>query len=84
MILRVHRKLKIHYRRSTMFCTEGNLSSGPASDNSEKLGSVLAVLLHRVIRGLCIFLTITVSTFWIYILYFCDIHVFVSAVGLTS
>lgn len=46
MILRVHHKLKIHYRRSTVFCPEGNLSSGPTSDNSEKLSSVFAAILH--------------------------------------
>lgn len=51
-----------------MFCNDGNLRSWPTSDNSEKLSSVFAAILHKVIRGLCIFLTITMSTIWIYIL----------------
>lgn len=66
-----------------MFCAEGNLSSGPTFDNSEKLSSVFAAILHKVIRGLCIFLAIT-STIWIYTLYFCNVSIFVSAVGITS
>lgn len=67
-----------------MFCAEGNLSSGPIFDNSEKLSSVFAAILHKVIRGLCIFLAITTSTICIYILYFCNVSIFVSAVGITS
>lgn len=55
MILRVHHKLKIHYGRGTAFCTEGNLSSGPTSYNSEIFTLIFLQLFCQKWLGNCAF-----------------------------